>query len=97
MLAADDSDNSQSLTQTEESCSKAATEKGQSDKKKVAPEKLKELPSDEAQEEILKEFLDDLVAGGKFQNMLDVMRKSLHFVCRTAAALEWTQGRDSIE
>ena len=95
LLTADDSDNSQSQTQTEESSSKAAPEKGRGggsdDKKKVAPKRLKELPSDEAQEEILKEFLDDLGAGGKFQNMLDVMRKSLHFVCRAAAPLEWTQ------
>ena len=99
LLRDEDSDNSQSQTQTEESSSKFAPEKGRADddKKKVAPKKLKELPSDEAQEEILRAFLDDLEAGGKFQNMLDVMRKSLHFVCRSAAALEWTQGPDSID
>ena len=94
LLASDESDNSQSQSQTEESCSKSATtttEKEKGDKKKVAPKRLKELPSDEAQGEMLRAFLDGLESEGKFQNMLDVMRKSLHFVCRSAAGLEWTQ------
>jgi hypothetical protein len=60
-------------------------------KSKVEATKLKELPLDEKQSEQVKSFMEDLEKEGKFQNMLDVMRKCLHIVCRLYAAFEWPQ------
>ncbi len=56
---------------------------------KVKPAKLKEFYSAEEQADKVRGFLEHLVTEGKFQNMLDAMRKSLHFAVRVGPGVEW--------